>query len=119
MFVILLILGASIIIFGAISYFIPVLSLVLNWSGLLGLGMTLFGGLGTYLTSQVRVREINRKIHDFNVVHPEYRPRDTKPVKNYITTPTQGIFVVSLFLSAVILMILGGLNLLHWLGSLN
>ena len=119
MFIILLILGTSIIIFGTVSYFIPGFESILNWSGLLGMGMSLFGGLGTFLTSRVRLREINRKKHDFNIVHPEYRPRDSKPVKNYITTPTQGILVVSLFLSAVILMVLGSLNLLHWLGMLN
>ena len=119
MFIVLLFLGASIIIFGAVSYFVPDLQLVLNWSGLLGLGIALFGGLGTFLSSPIRVLEINKKRHDFNIVHPEFRPRVTKPVKHYITTPTQGILVVSLFFSAGILMILGTLNLLHWLGNLN
>ena len=117
LFIILFISGFSTIIFGVICYFIPGWETVLEWSGFLGLGLGIFGGIGTFLTSRVRLQEINRKQENLDIIRPEYRQRSKKFVTNYISTPTQGILVVSLFIASGILIFVGTLNLLHWLSS--
>jgi len=113
-FVLLLFFGIFIILCGVILYFIPSIEPIIQWSSVLGIGLGLFGGLGTFLTSKAQSQKIRNQDSGDDIIRPEYRQRNNIPIRNYIKSPTQGIFVFVLFLVAGLMLFWGGLILLHW-----
>ena len=113
-FLTLLIFGCSIFIFGIVSLKVTSFRQAIQWAGILGFGLMIFGLVGTYLTNPGHLSKVSREQEIFE---KETNNRVTTTV--YVSSPYEAVIVFVFFLISSTMMCFGVVQLYNWIGTLH
>jgi hypothetical protein len=111
-YVTLLAIGCCIFIFGIISLNFNTIPEAMHWAGNLGLGLIIFGSVGTYLTNPEHISKVAK---EQEIIEEATNHRVSMTV--YITNPYEAVLVMVFFLFSSALMCYGSVMLFNWIGS--
>ena len=112
-FIIMFIIGIALIALGSISLAFN-WQMTFKWAVSGGLGLVLYGGTGSYLTSTFHIRKVRRRTE---VEEEVGAPPQKKFVTKYITTPGGGVMTFVIFLLSMVFLTIGVIELIHFLNT--
>ena len=112
-FKLMFVVGIALIILGSISL-VFAWQMTFKWAVSGGLGLILYGGTGSYLTSTFHIRKVKRRAE---VEEEVGAPPQKKFITKYISTPGGGVMTFVIFILSMVFLTIGVIELIHFLNA--